>query len=445
MFLGPMRLQMRRTVLAGMTAFVVAVLGVIPPAAGAKPRAPELISRATGNSGEIANRASTGAAISADGRFVAFTSRATNLDAADSDTVNDVYVRDRAAATTTLVSRATGADGEKANSFSVQPSISADGRSVAFGSLAGNLVPGVSGSQVYVRDLLTNMTTLVSRGTGPDGPPANYDTGASSISADGRFVSFVSSSDNFGYSDVGNEVYVRDLVAETTTLVSRDKTGAPARGGTLGSAISANGSRVAFVSFALNGALDESNGTLIVGDLPSETTILASPWRKSENKPAATNFIGPSISDDGNRTPFETSVAVLSPKDDSGDRDVFLRDIAAKRTRLVSRGFGAERTRGVRDAVRPDVSGNGGFVSFTAGRRFLDDGGRPQGQGLFVRNVKVERTTHIPGTPGSGTTDSLFSALSRNGRILGFSSDADDLVRGDQNDSPDVFAIRVGG
>src|SRR5262249_10887083 len=131
----------------------------------------ELVSRATGIAGAKENGTSFHPSISADGRFVAFVSSASNLDPADGDTTADVFVRDLQTDTTTLVSRASGAAGAKGNSDSNSPSISADGRFVAFVSFATNLDPrdGDLGGDVFVRDLQTNTTTLVSRAGGAAG------------------------------------------------------------------------------------------------------------------------------------------------------------------------------------------------------------------------------------------------------------------------------------
>src|SRR5262249_47419404 len=143
----------------------------------------DLVSRA---SDVKANDFSQDPAISGDGRVVAFDSFASNLDPADGDPVGDVFVRNPQTNTTTLVSRAGGADGAKGNVQSLDPAISADGRFVAFTSRASNLDPadGDTTGDVYVRDLQTNTTTLVSRASGADGAKANDLSAHPAISAD---------------------------------------------------------------------------------------------------------------------------------------------------------------------------------------------------------------------------------------------------------------------
>ena len=166
-------------------------------------RSLRLASRASGAAGAAANSDSRQSAISPDGRFVVYLSFATNLDPADPDGTADIYERDLVDNATTLVSRATGAAGAKGDDISFTPSVSANGRFVAFGSNASNLDPAhpVHTGAVYVRDLLLNTTTLVSRATGPAGADANGSAAEPSISGDGRRVAFSSTATNLDSDD----------------------------------------------------------------------------------------------------------------------------------------------------------------------------------------------------------------------------------------------------
>src|SRR5262249_54760757 len=245
----------RGTVLAFLVALVLTTLTA---GAGAAKDDLDLVSRATGATGAKANAFSFHSWISADGRFVAFDSDATNLDPADGDAIRDVFARNVQSNTTTLVSRATGAAGAKGNALSVDASVSADGQFVAFDSRASNLDPADpdGNTDVFVRDVQANTTRLVSRASGASGAKGNSLSFSDAISADGRFVAFESTASNLTPDDGDriNDVFVRDLQANTTTLVSRatglegakgnDQSGTPA--------ISADGRFVAFTSFASN-------------------------------------------------------------------------------------------------------------------------------------------------------------------------------------------------
>ncbi len=174
------------------------------------------MSRASGPGGAGAAAASSVPAISADGRHVAFQSDADNLSAEDADGVADVFVRNLRASTTTLVSRAGGAGGAGAAAASSAPAISDDGRHVAFHSDADNLSPedadGVA--DIFVRDLRAGTTTLVSRAAGAGGAGGGDDSYGPTISADGRYVAFVSDADNLSAEDLNAffNVFRRDVL-----------------------------------------------------------------------------------------------------------------------------------------------------------------------------------------------------------------------------------------
>lgn len=161
---------------------------------------PRLISRASGRDGPIANFHCREASVSGSGRFVAFTSRADNLVPGDKPHSEDVFVRDVKLNRTVLVSRL-GKRGPRANRNSGRPSISADGRFVAFQSRADNLSPADPdvNQDIYVKDLRTGRLILVSRGLG--GKPSDGRSGVPAISSDGRFVAFASTAANLSPGD----------------------------------------------------------------------------------------------------------------------------------------------------------------------------------------------------------------------------------------------------
>ena len=188
--------------------------------------------------------------VSADNRFVVFVSASSQLVAGDVNNYADIFLRDRQTGITSIVSLAS--DGSQANGHSGTPVISADGRYVAFVSLASNLAPlgSYNGSfAVFVRDLQANTTTLVSVSTG--GAVANYGAIDPAISADGRYVVFASASDTLvpGDTNVFNyDIFVRDTFLNTTERVSLRPDGTEIVGSDSASpSISADGRRIAFV------------------------------------------------------------------------------------------------------------------------------------------------------------------------------------------------------
>jgi Tol biopolymer transport system component len=170
--------------------------------------------------------------------------------------VNAISVRDTRRARTLIASRASGVHGAIANGDCGEPSISASGRYVAFASKATNLVHGDDHGveDVFVRDLKRNRTILVSRAVGPHGAPGTGDSSRPSISADGRYVAFQSYANNLGPRDNGAvpDVFVRDLKTGRVSLASQGEGGAPANAPSASPSISPDGRYVAFDSKASN-------------------------------------------------------------------------------------------------------------------------------------------------------------------------------------------------
>ena len=182
----------------------------------------DLVSRATAGAA-AAGGGSFNTDISADGRFVAFTSLATNLSDADQDLVIDAFLRDMATGTTTLISRADGEAGAGGDDRTFLARVSANGRYVAFDSDSDNLsaIDDDTMADVFRRDTVANATILVTREDGQEGTPASG--AAPTISADGHLVAFQSQDDTLSAidNDLLLNLFVRDIDAGTTRLVSR--------------------------------------------------------------------------------------------------------------------------------------------------------------------------------------------------------------------------------
>ncbi|MEG4912606.1 calcium-binding protein [Microcoleus sp. B7-D4] len=268
----------------------------------------------------------SGPSISANGRFVAFASNASNLVSGDTNNAPDIFVRDLSTNTTTSVS--VSSSGDRGNRSSYSPSISADGRFVTFSSAATNLVPGDTNADndIFLRDLLTNTTTLVS--VSSNGARANGFSSLPSISANGRFVLFESDASNLvpGDTSNSNDIFVRDLSTNTTTLVSVSSSGERGNLPSQFSSISADGRFVAFGSDARNLVPGDTNNTtdVFVRDLLTNTTtgVSASSSGAQANNVSST----PSISADGRFVAFVSEASNLVPGDTNRVQDVFVSD-----------------------------------------------------------------------------------------------------------------------
>jgi hypothetical protein len=305
----------------------------------------KLVSRATGATGAKGDLNSFYPSISGDGRYVAWLSYSTNLSPDDTNEDLDVYVRDLVANTTTLASRATGLTGAKANAETEfnPPAISADGRSVAFATRATNLSVDDSDAlvDVYVRNLQANTTTLVSRASGATGSKGNGNSTDPSISADGRYAAFASAATNLSPDDAdsGSDVFVRDLQANTTTLASRATGAAGVNGFGSDPFISGDGQRVAFIGANLE--TDSSFGAF-VRDLQAQTTVRASRATGPAGAAANGGASDPAISADGRFVTFDTRSTNLDPADAlTQNNSVYMRDLVTNETSLISRTTGA--------------------------------------------------------------------------------------------------------
>ncbi len=412
-----------------------------------------LISRADGAGGTKGNASSSSSSVSADGRFVAFTSTATNLDPADGDAAPDVYLRDTQTSRTILVSRASGAGGAKGNGLSSGPSISADGRFVAFDSVATNLDPadGDGGRDVYLRDTQTSQTILVSRANGAGGAKGNDASGSPSISADGRLVAFSSGATNLDAADGDalDDIYVRDAVANRTTLISRASGAGGAKGnGSSGSnvSISADGRSIAFDSDATNLDPGDTNDTqdVYVRDTANNQTTLVS---RADGPIGAVGSriadIG-AISATGRFVAFTTEANNLDSADGDTTEDIYVRDTAASETSLISRADGADGAKGnAYSTARASISWTGRFVAFYSAATNLDPADTDATTDIFVRDTQTDQTilaTRADGAGGAkGDGTSSTPSMSGDGRFVVFRSAAANLDPADTDTTADIF------
>jgi Tol biopolymer transport system component len=344
-------------------------------------------SRAPDGTAELA---SGGQSISGEGRLVAF--------GAD----RQVFVRDLAAGTTTVASRSSDPGGSPGNDASWGPSMSADGRFVAFTSNASNLGPGDAeagppdlstghdeGLDVFVRDLQTGATRLVSRASGVAGADGNGASTGPSVSGDGRFVAFQSRATNLSGDDGDalSDVYVRDLETATTIFVGhgprhRSPDGTEEAGGP---SISRNGGSVAFSVFSKFGAGSGAYWTdvLYVHDLTTRATRLVS----ADSNGAAANGLSPSLSATGRYIAFSSGAPNLQPFTTWTGTDVFVRDMNAGRTVLVSRAADAAGTPGDGGSHGPSISDDGRLVAFESRSKNLNPEDADRSGDIFLRDL----------------------------------------------------------
>lgn len=402
--------------------------------------------------GASGNGSSDDPVLSSSGRVVAFDTTATDLGPADGNgAVRDVVAIDLATNERRLVSA--GLFGAGGNGASVTPSVSGDGQSIAFTSVASNLVTGDTNatSDVFIRKG-RDATRLVSVGLG--GAPANGPSFEPDVSADGTRVVFTSLASNLVTNDTNNQadVFVRDLSTGTTTRVSVAADGGQANNRSLAGAISANGKIVSFTSAASNLVRGDTNGIfdVFVRDLTRGTdkgttqrvSVNTAGRQQEKAVPPGFNQIS-DLSDDGRYVVFESDATRLYSPDTNEHTDIFLRDRKKRTTLLVSAS--SSNQQGNNDSFAPRLSANGRYLVFESFASNLAGGDQPR-EDIFVRDLRLKTTvvvtTSANGAPrGPEVVRELLQrpAVSNNGRVAAFASTIPSLAPGDVNNAQDVF------
>jgi Tol biopolymer transport system component len=401
--------------------------------------------------GDQADAESWADAVSADGRYVLFDSHGSKLVPGDTNGQTDVFVRDRQTGETTRVDVAS--DGKQARFLpSHGTSISADGRYVVFTSEAGNLVPGDTNeaTDVFVHDRQTGETTRLS--VRSSGAPVSGFSSDGVITADGRCVAFDSYARTLVPHDTngGQDVFLRDLQSGKTTRIDVSSYGRQtARGSQSGPpAISADGRYVAFASNAPNLVSGDTNRVtdIFVRDRKRGRTVRVSVGPRARQARDARSRNGsalPSISADGRFVAFVSSATNLVSNDTNRRPDVFVRDRSRRRTMRVSvssSGRQAKLESGV-----PVISPDGRFVAFSS-YSALVPGELAGVSQLFVRDLQAGKVSLASRSSDSeaGDDSSAAAGFSADGRYLLFSSWARNLVPGDTNGLLDAFVRDLG-
>ena len=415
------------------------------------------------SNGHEANSDSTEPIISQNGRYVAFTSLASNLVSGDTNNAYDVFVHDRSTGATTRVS--VDSAGLQGNATSQSPTITPDGRYVAFGSAATNLVPNDTNglSDIFVRDRVAGTTRRVSvdsRGNQSQVCSGDVDedrlcSGSSfqpAISADGRFVAFGSGSPSLVAGDTNEaaDIFVHDAQTGATVRVSVSTGGAQANSAcntftcedSREASITNDGSAVAFTSFASNLVANDTNNVpdVFARDLVNNRTARESVDSAGRQLNDTPDFQGGSrsgmISGGGRYVLFQTRSPGAVSDDTNGIDDIFVRDRSTARVERVSLGQNGEQVGGS-DGF---ISADGRYVVFQVTKTHF--GGTSTS--LYIRDRVNHSTSIVPiptitsRTP-DGDSEVGPHAISADNRYVAFVSTAPNLVADDGNVLTDIF------
>ncbi len=386
----------------------------------------EVISKASGDS--ESNQGSERSCVSGDGRYVVFQSLSTNLLTGISGVYFQVFLIDRQTGAIELISK--GSDGSEADSSCYNPVISADGRCIAFHSRATNLVVNASGDyhQLYLYDRVTGITELISKGS--TGLEAAQESSDASISSDGAFVAF-HSSDAGLVPDVEThvQVYVRDRSGNKTELISQGSTGIKADGDSMFPRISADGRYVAFMAAAANlvAGVSAAYNQIYIRDRVAKTTSVASQSSGGDAGNDDSHFAA--VSPDGRYVGFESVASNLVSGTPSG-RQIYLRDQVTGQTELVSKA--ADGSAANDGCYRPVISSSGRFVAYESLATNLAAGLTGTYYQILVRDRAAGSTKVITKTSGGaeGDADSYRPEMDSSGKFVSYESRTTNLVSG---------------
>jgi Tol biopolymer transport system component len=424
---------------------ICVVSAIAAPAAWAAQGTTLRVSVAAG--GGDADSNSNWPSVSADGHYVAFSSWADNLVPNDTNDNSDIFVRDLQTGTTRLVSVAS--DGTQANGSSFTPSISADGNVIAFRSDATNLVPNDTEghTDVFVHTMSTGQTIRVSQK--PNGIGASSDSLEPSISANGGVVAFSSLAHNLVSQPVDAtglccDIFVSHLATGHITLGDPMLTGGGASDSFL-PVLSATGRYLAFGSWGCGIAkniecLDESN----VYELDMKTGTMSLVSRAYSGKVGFGCGANPAISADGTKVAFISDGANLVRGDTNGAYDVFLRDMTTGITQRVSVTSKGAQTNG--GLGRVTLSGDGRYVVFQSDAWNIVPNDTNGVTDIFVHDTQTGKTfrVSVSGTGAEANGYSGNAMISADSHLVVFESDASNLAGRDKNLTTDIYGRTIG-
>jgi hypothetical protein len=347
-----------------------------------------IVAASSTSTGVIGNSRSDDGSISADGRYAAFRSQSSNLVANDTNgTAWDTFVKDLQTGAVDRVS--VSSSGTQANGASFYAILSADGRWVAFRSDASNLITGDTNGvgDIFLRDRQTNTTTRISVGTG--GAQSNGKSDRPTISNDGRFILFESDATNLAAGDTNavTDMFLYDRIAATTVRVSVSSAGVQSNGLSDDGGISGDGSAVSFESDATNLVAGDTNakGDVFVRTIASGVTVRGSLTSAGVQGNNASG--DPSLSFDGKKIGFQSTATNLVTGDTNNRSDVFIRDLTVGTTTRFS--IADSGTQGNDTSQDPWLTSDGATVAFASNATNLVTGDTNAASDIFVRGPGV--------------------------------------------------------
>lgn len=394
------------------------------------------------SSGQQSDDLSDNPSISADGRYTAFESRATNLVGNDTNKATDIFVYDRLSRQTTRVS--VSSDGTQGNKNSTFPTISPDGRYIAFASDATNLVPNDTNktSDIFVHDRISGQTVRVS--VDSNGIEGNRSSALRpAVSNNGELIAFQSEATNLVPNDTNRrtDIFVHNRLTKQTERVSISTAGRQGNSTSIEPSISGDGRYVAFASFSTNLAqVNDSNRAYDVFVHDRQTNVTRRVSVATDGTEANGSSRIPAISFHGRHVAFESKATNLVTNDTNNIQDVFVHDLQDSSTTRASISSTGQQAN-YQTAKRPPISAIGRFVAYQTIATNLVGGDTNAQVDIFVRDRTDRQTTRASiSTNGvQGNSTSYSPAISANGQFVAFTSASVTLADGDTNREFDIY------
>jgi hypothetical protein len=380
--------------------------------------------------------------ISSDGRFVAFYSLAGNLVSGDDNNYTDIFLHDRQSGATSILSR----NGTSANGNSSLPYINQSGQNISFRSEASNLVSSDTNGKgdIFVFSMATGQLELASIDS--NGWLANGDSYNSVLTPDGRYVAFDSIASNLTTNDTNNtyDIFLRDRLAGTTERITVNSSGVEANGPSFDPVISSDGRFIAFHSFASNLVSNDNNNAsdIFVYDRQMKTFELVS--TSDQGTIGNSDSVMPSMSDDGSMISFRSLASNLVANDNNNTFDIFVRNLTSKKTLRVNVTTNGDQANG--PSIFNSISNDGTRVVFDSYANNLVLSDTNISSDIFMHNLSTGETERIS-VSDSGAEANQSSSLpiiSGDGRYVAFESFASNMVSNDNNGNKDIFVTDLG-
>lgn len=377
--------------------------------------------------------------VSDDGSTIVFGSVADNLVASDTNGYSDVFVATRNSGIIELISLPT--EGGQANGHSTLARASADGNLVTFVSTASNLVPNDTNgvSDVFVYDRTAQTLSRVSVSTG--GQQANGVSSKPSLSGDGRYVAFHSAASNLVSGDTNNafDIFVHDLQTGETKRVSVDQFGKQGTGHSYHARLSEDGRYVAFESEAENLVPNDSSGAADIFVYDRQTLTIERVSIDSDGRQADGDNRYPDMTADGNLIVWASDATNLIVGDSNNVRDIYIHDRTTHKTKRASVAYGNVQANGESD--KPAISSSGRHVVFESRARNLIRNDSNARRDIFMLDRWYGTITRSSASTAQqeGNAASYVPDVSSTGQYTVFTSYATNLIDSDVNDAADVF------